>query len=173
MTDDLRQRIADALTAAAHQCDGNCGLDERACYDAHPITWSAMAGGTTHIDGSVTAIADAVLALVQPELVRLRSELRNSERIRENADFHLGQEMARRQLAEKDVARLRAELNGLAHEHGREIGRAVEAEASIGRARALHQHNEDASYCDVCSNHGDLAWPCATIAALDGPETAK
>lgn len=43
MTDDLRQRIADALTAAAHQCDGNCGLDERACYDAHPITWSAMA----------------------------------------------------------------------------------------------------------------------------------
>ncbi|MET8841474.1 hypothetical protein ABZW67_15440 [Streptomyces rubiginosohelvolus] len=35
---------------------------------------------------------------------RLRRELAHSERIRENADFHLGQEMARRQLAEKAAA---------------------------------------------------------------------
>lgn len=58
----LRDRIADKLTAAAYECDGKCGLSERECYDAHPITFSAMAGGTTHVDGSVTAIADAVLA---------------------------------------------------------------------------------------------------------------
>lgn len=32
------------------------------------------------------------------------------ERARENADFHLGQEMARRQLAQKEADRLRAEL---------------------------------------------------------------
>jgi hypothetical protein len=37
-----------------------------------------------------------------------RKELAAVERIRENADFHLGQEMARRQLAEKETARLRA-----------------------------------------------------------------
>lgn len=60
----LRDRIADKLTADAYECDGKCGLSERECYDAHPITFSAMAGGTTHVDGSVTAIADAVLAVL-------------------------------------------------------------------------------------------------------------
>lgn len=41
------------------------------------------------------------------ELRELRRKLANAERMRENADFHLGQEMARRQLAENEVARLR------------------------------------------------------------------
>lgn len=71
----LRDRYAEALTAAAHQCDGDCGLSERDCYDAHPITWSAMAGGTTHVDGSVVAIADTVLAVRDEEMARLRAEL--------------------------------------------------------------------------------------------------
>jgi hypothetical protein len=59
----LRQRITDALAAAAFECDGKCGLPERECYDAHPIIWSGRVGGTTHVDASVTAIADAVLAV--------------------------------------------------------------------------------------------------------------
>ena len=71
----LREQYAAALTAAAHQCDGDCGLDERACYDAHPITWSAMAGGTTHVDGSVVAIADTVLSVRDEEMNRLRADL--------------------------------------------------------------------------------------------------
>ena len=37
-----------------------------------------------------------------------RKRAEEAERIRENADFHLGQEMARRQLAEKETAQLRA-----------------------------------------------------------------
>ncbi|MFD4795972.1 hypothetical protein [Streptomyces anulatus] len=41
---------------------------------------------------------------LRQENERLRKELVQSERIRENADFHLGQEMARRQLAEKAAA---------------------------------------------------------------------
>ncbi|MEV8033940.1 hypothetical protein [Streptomyces sp. NPDC086182] len=45
-----------------------------------------------------------------------QKQAKNAERIRENADFHLGQEMARRQLAEKDADRLRAELRRLADE---------------------------------------------------------
>jgi hypothetical protein len=39
------------------------------------------------------------------------------------------------------------------------------------RVRGLHERRDpDAGdpYCDVCSNHGDTAWPCATIRALDG-----
>ncbi|MFD5491595.1 hypothetical protein ACFWH4_01305 [Streptomyces sp. NPDC127091] len=47
--------------------------------------------------------------LHQSEMRELRRKLAAAERIRENADFHLGQEMARRQLAEKETARLRAE----------------------------------------------------------------
>ncbi|PAU48560.1 hypothetical protein CK936_12525 [Streptomyces albireticuli] len=49
----LRRPYADALRVAAHPCDGDCGLDERSCYDAHPITWSGTAGGHTHIDGAI------------------------------------------------------------------------------------------------------------------------
>ncbi|MGW2920368.1 hypothetical protein ACWDBF_21255 [Streptomyces angustmyceticus] len=42
------------------------------------------------------------------------------------------------------------------------------------RVRSLHPYNEDAGYCDLCSNHGDITWPCATVKALDGPdETAE
>jgi hypothetical protein len=70
----LRDRIADKLTADAYECDGKCGLSERECYDAHPITFSAMAGGTTHVNGSVTAIADAVLAVLYREWPWLRAE---------------------------------------------------------------------------------------------------
>ncbi|WP_446458676.1 hypothetical protein [Streptomyces rochei] len=33
--------------------------------------------------------------------------------------------------------------------------------------RDLHQRQPDADYCDLCSNHGDIDWPCATIRALD------
>lgn len=33
--------------------------------------------------------------------------------------------------------------------------------------RELHQHQPDADYCDLCSNHGDTTWPCATVRALD------
>ncbi|MFE6597203.1 hypothetical protein ACFU9O_02490 [Streptomyces albidoflavus] len=43
------------------------------------------------------------------ENMRLERELAHIERIRENADFHLGQEMARRQLAEKEAAQLRTD----------------------------------------------------------------
>ncbi len=48
--------------------------------------------------------ADAVIAIADAEQTELRRKLAAAERIRENADFHLGQEMARRQLAEKQPA---------------------------------------------------------------------
>lgn len=59
---NLRKLIADALAAAAYECDGQCGLSEEACYEAHPINWAAMVNGVTHVTASVTAIADVVLA---------------------------------------------------------------------------------------------------------------
>ncbi|MFD8545609.1 hypothetical protein [Streptomyces sp. NPDC059649] len=46
--------------------------------------------------------------------------------------------------------------------------RAATAEGAIEWVRALHKHNEDAGYCDLCSGHGDITWPCATVRALDG-----
>jgi hypothetical protein len=57
---------------------------------------------------------DGTVPLLLGEIDRLRTELAQSESIRENADFHLGQEMARRQLAEKETARLRAESAAVA-----------------------------------------------------------
>ncbi|MFK8851186.1 hypothetical protein [Streptomyces sp. Ac-502] len=44
-----------------------------------------------------------------------------------------------------------------------------EAAVALDRVRALHTRNEDADYCNLCADHGDIGWPCATIAALDTP----
>lgn len=62
---DLRVLIVAALTAAAYQCDGDCGLPEHECFNSHPITWSGMAAGRTHITGSAADIADIALAAIQ------------------------------------------------------------------------------------------------------------
>lgn len=50
-----------------------------------------------------------LLAEYAAATIEAQKQAENAERIRENADFHLGQEMARRQLAEKETARLRAD----------------------------------------------------------------
>lgn len=48
--------------------------------------------------------------------------------------------------------------------------------AKPGNAQAvrdLHERRDSdtgQAYCDVCSNHGDTDWPCATIRALDTDE---
>lgn len=52
------------------------------------------------------------------------------------------------------------------------VTKLAEQRDAIHRVRDLHERREsDAgpgrAYCDVCSNHGDTTWPCATIRALD------
>jgi hypothetical protein len=48
----------------------------------------------------------------------------------------------------------------------------AEQRDAVQRVRDLHEKRESeagpGAYCDVCSNHGDTTWPCATIRALDG-----
>ncbi|NJA56689.1 hypothetical protein [Streptomyces sp. NEAU-H3] len=45
-------------------------------------------------------------------------------------------------------------------------------EDRMAEVRKLHERinaeDADGGYCDLCSNHGDIHWPCATIKALDG-----
>ncbi|MFB7592377.1 hypothetical protein [Streptomyces sp. NPDC056169] len=45
--------------------------------------------------------------------------------------------------------------------------RAERAEATLTAIRARHERNPEADYCALCSNHGDITWPCATMAVLD------
>lgn len=115
MTDDLRQRIADAIERDA----------ERPAAERE-------------------GIIPAVLAIVQPELDRL--------------------------------SEYTAELEEQVIAMGGHQAAAEEHEAAIDRVRALHERREGddgSTYCDVCSNHGDVTWPCATIAALEGQEATK
>lgn len=144
--DDLREAIIAALEAAATKCEGDCGLDERACYLAHPINWSAMVGGTTHVDGAVTAIADAVLAVVQPALDEL-------------ADYRS------RITWETTCGGCARTLDGAV----RETERADAAEAAIARVRQLHDglaNGDDLSDPDDEITKGAAAKRIA--AALDG-----
>jgi hypothetical protein len=45
--------------------------------------------------------------------------------------------------------------------------------SAIQRVRDVHERRDSDTgsvYCDLCSNHGDITWPCTTIRALDGAE---
>lgn len=73
-SDDLRARIADAIRAAA--CDGHCGRSEEECAAINPIEEVVSHfGQVSVVEGPVEALAEVVLAVVQPELDRLRAEL--------------------------------------------------------------------------------------------------
>ena len=114
MTDDLRQRLTEAID------------------DCRTLTPEAL--------------TSVVRAVVQPELDRLNQTIdylkRNIRRSRDQVDGY------------------DQELSG--------------AKAAIARVRSMHPRNEDAGYCGLCADHGDITWPCATTKALDGPdETAE
>jgi hypothetical protein len=92
-------------------------------------------------------VADAVLAVL-PEPADgadLRRKLASSERIRENADFHLGQEMARRQLAEKETARLRAvvaRLRQMTDHWEQQLPEVIRTPAVVSAIRAVLERAE-------------------------------
>lgn len=63
-------------------------------------------------------------------------------------------------------------IDGIADKIEPQIVWPDEPTESEKRVRALHPQvtGDDGSvYCDLCSNHGDIHWPCATLAALEGP----
>ena len=98
----LRDRIAEAL---ANALKPRYGGPQHNTPGGLPLTATAEEVRLHRAQ----PLADAVLdVLPAPAETELRRELAASERIRANADFHLGQEMSRRQLAEKETGRLRA-----------------------------------------------------------------
>lgn len=70
LLDLIHRQVVRALAEAAYRCDGNCGLSERECFDAHPVTWSGMVGGTTHVDGSTEAISAIAVKAISQVLTR-------------------------------------------------------------------------------------------------------
>ncbi|MER6844804.1 hypothetical protein [Streptomyces platensis] len=182
MTDDLRQRLADALTATAHQCDGKCGLDERACYDTHPITWSAMAGGTTHIDEAVTSVANVAVTALKPELDELlhyrnaitwETSCLSCSRILDNARSR--EEALERNVdyLKRNIRRSRDQVDG----YDKEL---AAAKAALDRVRALHQpvQHMGQAWCAECSHRRSTGtkaneWvayiphPCPTLDAIE------
>lgn len=73
----------------------------------------------------------------------------------------------RAEQAEADLARY-DEVQGEMNENAINLTRALaRAEVTLTAVRDLHERNPEADYCAVCSNHGDITWPCATIAVLD------
>lgn len=71
-TGDLRERLADALRAAAHQCDDHCD-----CRTGdHRVFVTALEDGTiTEVEGTPEVIADAVLPVVEAETAAYRDLL--------------------------------------------------------------------------------------------------
>lgn len=72
----LADRIADALRAAAYDCDGTCGLGEHECDAQHPIQVAVLHRDVVAtVYGDIADLAAVAAAVVQPELDRLAAEL--------------------------------------------------------------------------------------------------
>ncbi|MGE7437552.1 hypothetical protein [Kitasatospora sp. NPDC001175] len=77
LTDEqLADRIARGLLAAAYSCDGtDCRDTEEECEAAHPVRQPEPWRYVVRIEGSPEGIAAAALAVAQPELDRLRAQV--------------------------------------------------------------------------------------------------
>lgn len=105
-----------AADAAAHRfCHmrlmAQCQRAERAEAEAEQLRTGQAANAFTPADlvAALRSSGEEHDKLHEKELAELRQKLAAAERIRDNADFHLGQEIGRRQLAEKETARLSAD----------------------------------------------------------------
>jgi hypothetical protein len=144
--DDLRARIAEALRETAYSCDGSdCGQTEQECEDRHPVRRPEPWRFRVRLEGSPEGLADAVLAVVQPELDRLASELEENTGV---------MRALRRQ---RDEAERQRDRFRLAWQSARRRAR---------KARGLAEPER----CCVCSsaevgyhNYRDqpFCWPCA------------
>lgn len=111
---DLRQRIAQTLCDAAHECDGDCGLTEDQCFEQHPIQVSARHfGEITSVYGDIDALAEVAATAVQPELAALREQLAAAQA--ENERLATALEVATVQhakaLKDRDKARTSAKIS--------------------------------------------------------------
>lgn len=190
----LRKLIADALTNAAFECDGKCGLSEKDCYDAHPIMFSAMSNGVTDVNGSVTSIADVVLPVLMThgrpvirtavlrecadDLSRKANAL--TEGIHDKAIFVAKPVLAEAEILDREVAELRARAVCPACDAG--IDHDVHCPAPESHnwgcgcpTDQIHLHTEsgvDTPGCD-CGHEGmGQKWhrkQCAWVISLDVP----
>lgn len=78
----LRDRLEAALREAAYECPGDdCRLSERECQGEHPVTVVAETERNTDhpklwVEGTTTALADVVAAVVEPMLHDARNTVR-------------------------------------------------------------------------------------------------
>ncbi len=160
---DLREQIA---TVFAHRnSDGSSSLN---CYDP------------THQRD--LGLADAILAVVQPEIDRRDAEIERlydlTSRLRADYRAEIAEAETQIRTADAEIERLRALWAAVAktsRERKAEAdGRrkyAEKLEAAIARVREIHPRESDGFHdvCGICFNeHEDSAtWPCPTMAALE------
>lgn len=71
-----RRFLQEVLRAGAFTCPGECGLDERACAELHPVQWAGTAregkpDEVTWIEGTTQAIADLIVAAYEQAGLKL------------------------------------------------------------------------------------------------------
>ena len=114
--DALRERIRRAVCEAEGFAWDSDMLEPDEYGDHADMVLSALIGSDTDLRQAIDHRdywhGEAMSATTR--IIELERKLAAAERTRENADFHLGQEMARRQLAEKETDSLRAELSRMA-----------------------------------------------------------
>ncbi|MGW4695186.1 hypothetical protein ACWEO1_22720 [Kitasatospora cineracea] len=138
----LRQRIAEAIRDAAHDCPGDCGLSERECDAQHPIQVSAWHyDQVASVYGDIDALAEVAAAVVEPEMAALRAEVATLTAVaRSNREAYKGAVLDCQQ-ADTELAALRQQLADAQAETARlttalEVATSQHAKAITARDKA-------------------------------------
>lgn len=73
-----------------------------------------------------------------------------------------------REMSDTKQAWTESDLLGV--ERDRALHFAIELDRKVAAVVTLHAYNAEAGYCEVCADHGDIEWPCATVRALNPQE---
>ncbi len=112
-------------------------------YPEHMRAWETVQGLDHLLDGTEP------MEEVPEELERLRAEIRELY---------------------SEIEAAQAGLSDMAKKRNAEMDRANRFEAALQRVLVLHECREkgENAYCYLCSDHGDISWPCKTVKAIEG-----
>ncbi|MFF8458898.1 hypothetical protein ACF06T_30685 [Streptomyces albidoflavus] len=104
---------------------------------------------------------------------KAEAEIENNRITLAEDEQHIRRVNARADKAEAALRKMERNARAWEKKYFEMVDQRAYANAALARVRALHERRDGAGgegYCDLCANHGDVSWPCKTIAALDREE---
>lgn len=102
---------------------------------------------------------------------KAEAEIENHRITLAEDEHHIRRVNARADKAEVALRKMGQHARAWEKKYFEMVDQRTDANAALARVRALHERRVDAGgegYCYLCSDHGDISWPCKTVKAIEG-----